>query len=112
MCQCPQSGLSHFYTAVVEEESDEDECVNALSRAYPISTDDGKGNGDPEQHVCQCPKSGLSHFYEKNEGIDNQISGCVNALSRAYPISTVSLKKPAKINGFQTRFQGVIIRIF
>ena len=79
MCQCPKSGLSHFYTAVVEEESDEDECVNALSRAYPIST-------------------ALRQVQRHQRKIR------VNALSRAYPISTVSLKKPAKINGFQTRF--------
>ena len=37
---------------------------------------------------------------------------CVNALYRASPISTLSLQKPFKINGFQGRFQGVIVRKF
>ena len=38
VCQCPTSGLSHFYT---EDDSDVVYvlyCVNALHRAYPIST--------------------------------------------------------------------------
>ena len=62
-------------------------CVNALNRAYPIST------------LCQ---------YERS----SRWMVCVNALGRAYPISTVSLPKPFKINGFRVRFQGVIVRKF
>ena len=42
-------------------------CVNALTRAYPISTDEGNPNPDDVIEVCQCPYSGLSHFYVEPE---------------------------------------------
>ena len=111
-------------------------CVNALTRAYPISTDEGNPNPDDVIEVCQCPYSGLSHFYVEPEeppvepeelyqcpylGLSHfyealqtneKLRRRVNALGRAYPISTVSLPKPFKINGFRVRFQGVIVRKF
>ena len=87
VCQCPYSGLSHFYT-------------------LPIWTK-FKVDG-----LCQCPWSGLSHFYTTSAQGNVWLNNCVNALGRAYPISTVSLPKPFKINGFRVRFQGVIVRKF
>ena len=62
-------------------------CVNALGRAYPIST----------LNVA---------------GVNLTEIDCVNALSRAYPISTVPFQKPFKISGFRSHFQGVIVRKF
>ncbi len=42
MCQCPISGLLHFYDGLRMELKKEDD-------------------------LCQCPISGLLHFYYKNE---------------------------------------------
>ena len=86
-CQCPYSGLSHFYPTPEVPEI--------------VVTP-----------VCQCPYSGLSHFYGILPFYIDETINCVNALTRAYPISTVSLPKPFKINGFRVRFQGVIVRKF
>ena len=83
----PLIGLSPFLQWRKQVNSEKYYCVNALNRAFPISTKFWWSG-------CNCK------FY------------CVNALNRAFPISTVSLKKPAKINGFRVRFYGVIIRIF
>ncbi len=87
VCQCPWSGLSHFYQQRKREPSS---CLR----------------------LCQCPWSGLSHFYFNIAYNYYSTWMCVNALGRAYPISTVSLPKPFKINGFRVRFQGVIVRKF
>ena len=38
LCQCPSTGLSHFYYPELEIVFDAPKCVNALLRAYPIST--------------------------------------------------------------------------
>ena len=86
-------------------------CVNALNRAYPIST------------LCQYERSSrwmvcvnaLNRAYPIStlKALKKiVVTCCVNALGRAYPISTVSLPKPFKINGFRARFQGVIVRKF
>ena len=82
----PYIGLIPFLRKEENEENFKGTCVNALHRAYPISTFIKFIKGE--------------HFM------------CVNALHRAYPISTVPFKKPYKINGFRDRFQGVIVRKF
>ena len=38
LCQCPQPGLYHFYWIHIVTGGNSSECVNALSRAYTIST--------------------------------------------------------------------------
>ena len=38
VCQCPYSGLSHFYALKKVIVTCGFVCVNALTRAYPIST--------------------------------------------------------------------------
>ena len=87
MCQCPVSGLLHFYggypdslagtdirvnalyraysisTAQDTVEGTEETCVNALYRAYSISTAT-KLYKSISDDVCQCPVSGLLHFYK------------------------------------------------
>ena len=87
LCQCPQSGFPHFYTSLrlalsssrcvsmpsiglspflrstMSNYWSTHLCVNALNRAFPISTDYGRYNGLGQWH-------------------------CVNALNRAFPIST------------------------
>ncbi len=37
-------------------------CVNALYRAFPISTEE-KSLDEIVAYLCQCPVSGFSHFY-------------------------------------------------
>ena len=61
-CQCPTSGLSHFYEELEAAARKQIKSVNALHRAYPIST------AKVEKETIR-PLS-------------------VNALHRAYPIST------------------------
>ncbi len=72
-------------------------CVNALHRAYPISTWRKEKNEKIFKGTCQCPTSGLSHFYavEFKNRIESDV--CVNALHRAYPISTMRLEKSIMI---------------
>ena len=65
LCQCPYSGLSHFYQ------------YERNSRWMVL-------------HRCQCPYSGLSHFYATSPANPKPNGNCVNALTRAYPISTAS----------------------
>ena len=62
MCQCPSSGLLHFYVIKTDAYKRVEECVNALLRAYSISTKITKSNSG-NQTMCQCPSSGLLHFY-------------------------------------------------
>ena len=38
MCQCPTTGLYHFYLSKINREVEKVSCVNALQRAYIIST--------------------------------------------------------------------------
>ena len=64
VCQCPVSGLLHFYYVVNGKE-----CTS---------------------YTCQCPVSGLLHFYKGIIGGWNYDKKSVNALSRAYFISTTS----------------------
>ena len=67
LCQCPYSGLSHFYQEPEETQQ-------------------------PDESVCQCPYSGLSHFYVAQEIAHAAQNNCVNALTRAYPISTLRFR--------------------
>ena len=62
MCQCPLSGLLHFYRLRDAVKEHGIICVNALHRAYSISTERYVYDRDSE-NVCQCPSSGLLHFY-------------------------------------------------
>lgn len=62
LCQCPSTGLSHFYYPELEIVFDAPKCVNALLWAYPISTVSIPMATD-QSEVCQCPSTGLSHFY-------------------------------------------------
>ena len=112
MCQCPISGYPHFYTRDHRACVIKKVCVNALSRAIPISTM-GLNVDYLQEAKCQCPISGYPHFYQimikRNDGSSivcqcpvsgyppflllkscqkNLIGSCVNALSRAIPIST------------------------
>ena len=63
MCQCPQTGHTHFYGAL--EFFDEDKA-----------------------ETCQCPQTGRTHFYKYGSNVA-KVSG-VNALKRATLISTVT----------------------
>ena len=88
MCQCPVSGYPHFYMAACQVVYCSYICVNALSRAIPISTASTKTifihrsygvnalsraipistkapHKWPNLVVCQCPVSGYPHFYSE-----------------------------------------------
>ena len=126
MCQCPQAGSYHFYTSRWTGQSLRvsmpsgglipflltpylifingfGRCVNALRRAYTIST-----YGISEKWVptawCQCPLAGLYHFYEPKPDFERPDDPGVNALRRAYTISTLPPQKPFIYAGFQPRF--------
>ena len=109
--QCPVSGLFHFYINLKPIKQEKSRSVNALCRAYSISTVtcDVKKFGIRgvnalcraysistdfrEQYQlfdkrCQCPVSGLFHFYQSFIDTNAELNGCVNALCRAYSIST------------------------
>ncbi len=87
------------------------DCVNALHRAYPISTR-CVGINSLAKVIVSMPYIGLIPFLLVKKTVTVDTDRCVNALHRAYPISTVPFKKPYKINGFRDRFQGVIVRKF
>ena len=61
-CQCPNSGQPHFYIEHHSPMREPMKCVNALTRANPIST---KLYPTVFRHNgrCQCPNSGQPHFY-------------------------------------------------
>ena len=63
MCQCPQSGKSHFYANRKKRIVQGLYGVNALNRANPISTFLGYLEVVQLMALCQCPQSGKSHFY-------------------------------------------------
>ena len=85
----PFFGLTPFLQHDAERSEKNPECVNALLRAYSISTTDDD-NPYQTSSVCQCPSSGLLHFYERLEQDFEQVKNSVNALLRAYSISTVA----------------------
>ena len=91
-CQCPQSCFLHFYKSCVGCWLVMS-CVNALSRAFFISTNDENNNKRNYKRVnalsraffisthsrrtqhypqpqCQCPQSCFLHFYIYGVGID------------------------------------------
>ncbi len=83
----PLLGLIPFLHSKKQKKRMEESCVNALTRAYPISTK--KGSKEAAKSImCQCPYSGLSHFYLSLRTLSLRTLSCVNALTRAYPIST------------------------
>ncbi len=64
------------------------ECVNALWRAFFISTVCGDRWAWTSQCMCQCPMTGFFHFYVCAVYYANASMKCVNALWRAFFIST------------------------
>ena len=52
--QYPMAGSSHFYKPCTKGQGTTTSCVNALSRAYPISTA-FEATRFPEYDECQCP---------------------------------------------------------
>ena len=110
MCQCPYSGLSHFYTATTSAQGNVWLCqcpYSGLSHFYRSSLFSKLYTTVSMpllglipflqiwvsiwimmNWLCQCPYSGLSHFYTSEEEFIGYCRHCVNALTRAYPIST------------------------
>ena len=69
-----------------------DQCVNALSGLYLISTSDKVvWKKLRKQCKCQCPLGLIPHFYLPGDNRDHKLTAvhyCVNALSGLYLIST------------------------
>ena len=65
MCQCPYSGLSHFYVEPEEPPVEPEKLYqcpySGLSHFY--ESEQPEETEQPE--VCQCPYSSLSHFYTR-----------------------------------------------
>ena len=66
VCQCPSTGLHHFYGVIRLQKYVISPCVNALQRAYIISTTATATANMTTPQVCQCPSTGLHHFYGKD----------------------------------------------
>ena len=94
-CQCPRSDFLHFYCHHLETKRLGLLCVNALSRAYPISTllrfcDEGEEGGVNALYRAYSISTNRGNLWKSGAW------NCVNALYRAYSISTVSLKNLVK----------------
>ena len=63
MCQCPNSGHPHFYKDDDSGFHTDVECVNALTRAFLISTSVITEISCLPK-LCQCAISGFPHFYQ------------------------------------------------
>ena len=68
-------------------------CVNALYRAFSISTAGNEAGETIIAAMCQCPLSGFLHFYANQWVEDSTHACCVNALYRAFSISTGIIMK-------------------
>ncbi len=115
LCQCPVSGLPHFYAHQAFEQTMRIPCVNALCRTHLISTKDQRGMhvrwqfcvkalcrahlistyrvddlNVKREILCQCPVSGSPHFYMEKSIIRKFLSPrcqCpVSGLSHFYKI--------------------------
>ena len=86
-CQCPSSGLLHFYFLLVNTLLFLQNCVNALHRAYSISTH-RRTTSFLAQKVVSMPFIGLTPFLPTHTMSIFTTEQCVNALHRAYSIST------------------------
>ncbi len=77
-CQCPYSGLSHFYAILVVAVISIIMCVNALTRAYPISTS-GRWRETWVRWRVSMPLLGLIPFlrYPFKNPLKSMVSGPV-----------------------------------
>ena len=121
----PYLGLLPFLlTRVAVKLFDDCDCINALSRASPISTPEIKTyeltfeivsmpylellpflpshicNNNCKHCIVSMPYLELLPFLPVMRKTKKETDFCINALSRASPISTVSFKKPCKIQHF------------
>ena len=111
MCQCPIPGSLHFYIQVMHGQKSK-QCVNALSRAHSISTEnmrqyeygicsvnalsrahsistEGRMFMELIQQIVSMPYPGLTPFLQYIGDLKKDKEYCVNALSRAHSISTI-----------------------
>ena len=91
MCHYPASGFLHFYRAEEVRRKFSNTRVNALLRAFSISTKEEKF--DTFEQIVSMPCFGLSPFLQYKDAISNEYYVCVNALLRAFSISTSSILK-------------------
>ena len=93
VCQCPSTGLHHFYGNCTDQcflQHSVSMPFNGLTSFLPYNL-----VGLPmEVLMCQCPSTGLHHFYAPHaRDLYGAFVG-VNALQRAYIISTLPFWKP------------------
>ena len=100
-CQCPMTGFFHFYSRKAASGQESQDGVNALWRAFFISTlrtfSRKRAKESPvsmpydglfsfllrrsypqsrQQIMCQCPMTGFFHFYRRRPGIQRNCWGC------------------------------------
>ena len=89
VCQCPVSGVLHFYyIEVTPELYEQGMCQCPISGVLHFYRK-GEMKMNRKLKKCQCPISGVLHFYDTKH-LWTWNTSCVNALYRAYSISTLS----------------------
>jgi len=110
MCQCPSSGLLHFYYTYNKKYNDLYELCQCPSSGllHFYKNQDAGNNGN---NGCQCPSSGLLHFYNydyysniRRQNVSMPFIGLTPFLR--YPLGSLCLC------GFPDLFLQVIHRIF
>ena len=89
----PYIGLSSFLQEYEVTYVNDRGCVNALYRAFFISTADRLWQRFVFHILCQCPISGVLHFYDNGRKVFLELRKSVNALYRAFFISTANCRK-------------------
>ena len=107
-CQCPYSGFLHFYQDCGCNATVCVRCVNALIRAFFISTEEKTMT--EEETMVSMPLFGLSSFLRTKHGLRIRERLSVNALIRAFFISTKSIPEPGQIQ--HTRVNALIRAFF
>ena len=88
-------------------------CVNALYRAFSISTAGNEAGETIIAAMCQCPLSGFLHFYANQWVEDSTHACCVNALYRAFSISTEYLQvQPSEIMSVNALYRAFSISTY
>ena len=96
LCQCPTSGLPHFYNPTCCNDYCRKRCVSMPYLGPSSFLQLPEGAQYRKVIVCQCPTSGLPHFYEMVKLSSSMSKLRVNALPRAFLISTLCPGNPHK----------------
>ena len=110
VCQCPSSGLLHFYeqfTLTEKQVIGMCQCPSSGLLHFYYTTSIAK----TKTFGCQCPSSGLLHFYKVGSKSVSIIWGVSMPFIRLTPFLRYPLE-PLCLCGFPDLFLQVIHRIF